>query len=488
MSVNTPARITPRVRSVPEYGFTEGDDAVQLAHDAGLILDDWQADAVRDFMAVGSDGKWLAKNAALIVPRQNGKGTVLEAIVLADMFLLPTSRLVIWTAHEFSTANEAFLRVRGHIQANRWMDRRVQRVTTANGNVGIEFEDGKRLLFKARSSGSQRGFSADRLVYDEAYNLPDATLEASKPSMSARPNPQTIFASSAPKDGDESAVLRRMVARGRRNPPTKGADLLPLDPNLAYVEYSADPKADLDDVSEWRRANPGMTSPRGLPTVETVADERATMSDVGFARERLGIVDEGTTATVLDMDQWDRLGDPLSSALDPVTFAVDVAPDQSFASIAIAGLRADGVQHTEVVARNRGTGWVADALLELQESWEPQAIVLDPIGQGAALVPALDELGVRYSLLSTRDVTSGCAFFYAAVVEGRVRHTAGAGLRAALEAARKRKVGESGWAWNRRDSTDISPLVAVTNAMYASAVATGRTEESTDSRMFFFSR
>jgi hypothetical protein len=42
------------------------------------------------------------------------------------------------------------------------------------------------------------------------------------------------------------------------------------------------------------------------------------------------------------------------------------------------------------------------------------------------------------------------------------------GLRAALEAARKRDAGDAGaWLWNRRDDTDISPLVASTLAVFA---------------------
>jgi phage terminase large subunit-like protein len=454
-----------------------------------LILDGWQADAVRDLLVVKADGEtWAARNGVLVCPRQNGKGAILEAIVLADMFLFG-QQLVIWTAHEFSTANEAFLRVRNHIQRNDWMESLIDRITTANGNVGIELTTGQRLLFKARSAGSQRGFSADRLIYDEAYNLADATLEASLPSMSARPNAQTLFTSSAPTDRPESQVLRRLMRRGRRTPKVKSGPVPAKDPRLAYLEFSADPSADLDDPNAWRQANPGMTSRRAVPTLETVADERASMTDAGFARERLGIIEDAHGASVIDLDLWDELADEDSTPLDGVVFAVDVAPDQSFTSISLAGVRADGLVHAEVADRRKGTGWVADRLAELQSNWSPQSIVLDPIGQSAALVPALDAAGVQYRLIGTRDVTAGCAFFYSSVSERRLRYFPQPGLRAAIEAASKRKVGEDGWAWNRRDTTDISPLVSLTNAVYAQAVASGRAADpAADSRMFFFSR
>jgi phage terminase large subunit-like protein len=66
---------------------------------------------VRDALALAADGLWAAFEFALIVPRQNGKGAVLECIELAFLVLFD-ARLVIHTAHEFKTAQEAFIRIR----------------------------------------------------------------------------------------------------------------------------------------------------------------------------------------------------------------------------------------------------------------------------------------------------------------------------------------------------------------------------------------
>jgi hypothetical protein len=99
---------------------------------------------------------------------------------------------------------------------------------------------------------------------------------------------------------------------------------------------------------------------------EFVAKERAAMSDVTFARERLGIVDESRNATVVDMERGRRRG-TLSSPFDPVCFAIDIGPDAAFTSIAVAGATPDGRIHTEVVDRRRGTGWVVDRIEELRD-------------------------------------------------------------------------------------------------------------------------
>ena len=60
-----------------------------------------------------------------------------------------------------------------------------------------------------------------------------------------------------------------------------------------------------------------------------------------------------------------------------------------------------------------------------------------------------------------------CALFKNAVDDGQLLHKSQTGLTAALEAGRKRPLGEAGlWGWHRRDTTDITPLVASTLAVF----------------------
>jgi hypothetical protein len=463
----------PRVRSVPEYSQSSGDDAIELAASAGLVLDEWQKLAVRDILAENAAGNWLTFESGLLVPRQNGKGAILEAIEIADMFLFG-ARLVIHTAHEFKTAQEAFRRVLFLVENTDFLRKRVDRVRTSHGDEGLELKNGARLRFLARSGGSGRGFSCDRLIYDEAYELPEETIAASLPTMSARPNPHVIYASSAALD--KSVTLRRVMARGRRE------DDRPVDDGLCYLEWSADPKCDLDDRDEWVRANPATST--GRIRVDFIAKERAAMSDVTFGRERLGIVDESKNATVVDLEAWAAAGDPLSQPFDPVCFAVDIGPDAAFTSIAVAGTTPSGKVHVEVVDRRRGTGWVTDRLEELRDRWNPSAIVIDPIGPVGSLLPSFAVAGLDVTELGMREHARACGLFKVLVEEGRLVHKEQPGLTAALESARKRDAGEAGaWLWNRRDETDISPLVAVTLAAFAQSQ---KAPEVVDSRVIVF--
>lgn len=477
--------VAPRVRSVPEYSFSSGVEAIELAEQVGLKADEWQRAAVMDMLAEDDAGRWAAFEAGLIVPRQNGKGAVLEVIDLADLFLFSAGTrdfLAIHTAHEFKTAQEAFRRVLFWVENNDWLRKKVDRVRTSHGEEGIELLSGARLRFLARSGGSGRGFSCDRLTYDEAYDLPDETVAASLPTMSARPNPQVIYTSSAPTGSVKSEVLRRVMARGRREPVEKDGPSREQDPNLCYIEFSADPKADLDDESEWARANPGTES--GRIQIGFIAKERAAMSEVAFARERLGILDESQGATVIDMAVWESQGDELSTVLDPVGFAIDVSPDSAWSSVAVCGRRADRKLHVEVVERRRGTGWVVDRVEELVASWSPVSVTLDAIGPAGALLPAFAERGISVEVVSTTQYGQACALFKNVVDDGQLFHKGQTGLTAALEAGRKRPLGEAGlWGWHRRDTTDITPLVASTLAVFGFSRG-AVTPEPEDNRVF----
>lgn len=487
LQVSGQSVVAPRVRSVPEYSFSSGVEAIELAESVGLKPDDWQQSAVMDMLAENDAGRWAAFESALIVPRQNGKGAVLEIVDLADLFLFSAGTrdfLAIHTAHEFKTSQEAFRRVLFWVENNDWLRKKVDRVRTSHGEEGIELLSGARLRFLARSNGSGRGFSCDRLTYDEAYDLPDETVAASLPTMSARPNPQVIYTSSAPTGSVKSDVLRRVMARGRCEPEERDQPARKADPNLCYLEFSADPKADLDDEAEWARANPGTES--GRIRVEFIAKERASMSEVSFARERLGILDENSGSTVIDMSVWGDQADELSSPLDPVAFAIDVSPDSAWASVAVCGRRADRKMHVEVVERRRGTGWVVDRVEELVASWQPVSVTLDAIGPSGALLPAFTERGIAVEVVSMTQYGQACALFKNAVDDRALFHKGQTGLTAALEAGRKRPLGDAGlWGWHRRDTTDITPLVASTLAVFGFSRGSVAPEPE-DNRVFVF--
>lgn len=440
----------PRVHSAPLFHTTLGDDAVDLAAAAGLHLDSWQQFVLRDAMGQDSTGRFSAFEVGLMVPRQNGKGAVIEARELAGLFLL-NEQLILHSAHEFKTAKEGYLRVRSLIENTPDLMELVKQFRFSNEDVSVELRSGQRLRFVARSKGSGRGFSGDCVILDEAYELPDEILSALMPTMSARPNPQLWYTSSA--GFETSYVLERVRERG-----------LEKSPNLAYFEWSAERESDFDDRDAWRQANPALGI-RLRP--EFIQAEREAMDEVSFGRERLGIWDDQTTLAVIPADAWNNCRVAESSQIeDPVAVAVDVAWDRSWAAVSVAGRCADGVPQVELAAHQRGTDWIVDAVKRIREQAETVAVVVDASGPAGSLIPAFEELGIDTFNTSGRDMQQACGGFYDAVMNTQLRHTGAAALTAALAGARKRDLGDA-WAWARRDVTvDISPLVAATLALY----------------------
>lgn len=450
---------TPRVCSAPPSVSSSGQEATELAASAGLILDPWQAFSLDVMLGERADGKWSAFEFGLLVARQNGKGGVLEARELAGMFLFG-ERLLLHTAHEFKTAQEAFLRIKALIDNTDDLRRKVARVRTSHGEEGIELlgkYGGARLRFLARSKSSGRGFTGDLLIFDEAQELPSSAVGAALPTLSARPNPQVAYTGTVPAPEDNSEHFTSVRDRGRAGG----------DPSLAWLEWSPgdDPDAiDLDDRQVWSESNPGLGFER--ITEEAIERERTALSDDTFARERISIWARRGHTTVVSMDVWTQLADPDSQAQDPVAFAIDVTPDRASASIAMAGMRLDGLHHVEVVDNRRGTGWVAERMAELVERWHPIDVVLDASGPAGSLIAPLAEKGIEPAVISAKEMAQACGDIYDAVRDRTLRHIGQPKLTVALEAARKRPLGDA-WAWHRKDATtDISPLVAVTLARF----------------------
>ena len=438
--------------------MSSGIEAVDLAASVGLILDPWQQLVLTGGCGERADGKWSAFEVAVISPRQNGKNGILEARELAGLFLFG-EKLILHSAHEFKTAQEAFRRVLTLVENHDDLRKKVARVRTSHGEEGIELRDGARLRFIARSTGSGRGFSADCTILDESYNLSAQAMGALLPTLSARPNPQVWYTSSA--GTRESSQLMMVRDRGR----------VGGDPGLAYFEWSAGPDAQVDDRESWALANPAM----GIRIAEEFIErELAALPLTEFRRERLGVWDDEAAGSdwVIPIEAWQACADPASEVEDPVVFAADVSLDRAWSSISVAGARADGVPAVEVVDYRRGTSWVAPRLAELVQRHGALGIGLDPGGPSGSLIPELENLGVPLILMSARDIAQACGAFYDAVASGALRHRDQAELTAAVSSARKRPLGDA-WAWSRKEAvSEITTLISATVALRAYSEAT----------------
>lgn len=468
----------PRVHVVPPYVESAGAEAIEVAEVAGLFLDPWEKLVLTDALGENDDGRWAAFRVGLEVARQNGKGAVLEARELAGLFAFG-ERLIIHSAHEQATASEHFERLLRLMEGVPEFDRRILKVVRGKGSEAIKLRDGYRIFFKTRTGGGGRGFTGDLVVFDEAMMLAAAFMAALVPLMAARSmvgDPQLWFAGSAvdqqkTEHGIEFARVR--------------ADALAAVKRLAYFGWSAPyddpskvPAEVLDDPAMWAVANPGL----GIRiSSQYIADERLALGSREFAVERLGIgdwPDPKATESLFDIAVWRTMLDPASEIVGPTRFSFDINPARSWASIGVAGLRADGLGHVEVVDRRPGTNWVVDRLVELLEKHGSTEPICDKSGQAASLIPEIEERGFKVRALTAGERAQACGTFFDAVGERGFRHCGATehedALTEAVRGAVKRDVGEA-WAWSGKSSAvDITPLVSCTFAFFgAQSLASG---------------
>jgi hypothetical protein len=457
----------PRILHVSEFAQSTGPEAIALARMAGLVADPWQEFVIDRALGEMPDGRWAHKRVGVEVPRQNGKGGLIEIRELAGLFLLG-ERLIIHSAHEFATAEQALERMAALLEdcPRLWSD--VQTVKRSHGQEGVYLKDGRSLRYKTRTKGGGRGFTADCVILDEAMHLPEQMHGALYPTLRALPNPQVWYCGSAV---DQESMEHGVVFARVRDQAVKGTGK-----RLAYFGWSPDferpsdiPDSAFRDPGVWAQANPAM----GIRIdPEYMAQELDAMDRRTFAVELLGVgdwpkVDVEQDGAVISVRSWMGLFDPASSRDGSPVFAFDVSMDRQTACVSVAAKRSDGLTHLEVVEHKHGVDWVPNFLAAASKAKKPAGVFCDEKGPAASLIPELKAAGVRVKTINGNEYGDAWETFVDAVDQRTIRHLGTNETVNALKGATKRKLGES-WVWDRaKASVDITPLVSQTIARYA---------------------
>ena len=440
----------------------------------------WQREVLRGAMGIRADGKWAAYEVALWLARQNGKGYVTEAQELFGAYMLREKKIV-HSAHLFDTSREAFNRLCEIIENSDWLRKRTLKPLRGKGNEAIPLTraaGGGVIEFKARTLHGARGLTGERVTLDEAYALTVGHYQAVSPILATLPNPQITYTSSPPDDKTS------MMPEDALAPSIRQRGLDGNDPTLASFEWSPPEGFDQADPDVWYACNPSLGY---LIDQEYLTRQWrvfvASARPGAFATEHLGLWPDSaaTQWSVIPKADWEAAVDVHSSPGDPVAFAVTVSTDRQWASIGCAGVRADGLRHVELMDRRPGTAWVIPRLVELVARWKPCAVVIDAGSPAGSLVAEAEAAGIELTKPVVRDVVAAAGAFYDGLCGKRapdpgtgepgpdprvIRHRGQTELAAAVAGAVKRPLG-SAWAWDQKaSSVDITPLLAVSNALW----------------------
>lgn len=465
----------------------------------GIVLYPWQRALLIRALELNEDGTYRFRRVIVLVGRQNGKTLLLTVLTLWWLFIDSDSFpehapardfLVLGTAQNLDIAEEAWEAAVAFCDPEEGRDGSLVELAVPvlqaaarvpvrkNGQKALRLRSGARYEVRAANRKGGRGKSATRIVMDELREQTtwDAWAAVAK-TMQAKFNAQLWGISNA---GDAKSIVLahvrdELVAACAAWDEYVETGLQTLewwanqyDSRSALFEWSAPDGCPVDDVAGVLQANPSAGwSPMRL------ADLLASARSEPEALFRTESLCQWVTARVdphLDPREWSLLAEA-ASGLDlsrPVACAVDVSHDRQWSHIAVAGYRVDGLAHVELVASRAGMLWVPDAVAWLCEEWGVAAVAVQ--GRGCAAGEFVDRF--RDADLEVLEIVGPALGAVAGgirdrVQAGTVRHLGQEPLRIAVEGGMTKPLGEV-LVFDRASSpVDVSPLVAVAEALWA---------------------
>ena len=427
----------------------------------------------------------------LLVGRQNGKSTVMQALTLWRMFV-DRCNLVIGTAQDLEIAETLLKECYELAEEVDELKSEMGPLMRGAGKFSFRLKSGETYKVKAASRRGGRGLSGELVLLDELreHQSWDAWGAVTK-TTNARDRAQVYGVSNA---GDVSSVVLRHFRKKAHerlgDPDGLNADPaaeelvsedqaedmdVEVDDSLGWFEWSAAQGCQKFDRDGWAQANPAL----GYRIREsTIRSDAHNDPEWTFRTEVLCQWSEGTLHGPFEAGSWDATRDPESRVAPetPVTLGVDVSWNRGTSHIAIAGRRTDGSMHGEVVATRAGTDWLIPWLTsdERQERVRKARVVVQ--GKGApvsSLIDAMREAGVNVEECAGSDLSAACGSVYDLVRDGLVKHPPWPALDVAAATAVPKMLEGGAFVFDRKKSpADAAPLIAFTLAVASAVHAT----------------
>lgn len=379
------------------------------------------------------------------------------------------------------------------------------------GNESIRFKTGSRIRLLSTATTSGHSKTLHQAVMDEVWHDTDDRREQGlRPAMITIDDAQLLVCSTA--GTETSVVLNRKVETGR------AAVLADTGTGVAYFEWSAPDGWDPFDEESYYTFMPALCPyppcrcagqeqnwHHTITSLDAIRDEREEMGLAGF-RRAYGNVAAGPQTKpcwlAIKEQDWLDAEDPTTPAKQGLSLSLYVNPESTYSAICAAWDRDDGDMHTAVFHHDAGVGWTIPRMVELCIKWKPSRVVVDPAGAVGAKLAELETelkpLGLEVTPMKARDVAAAYGMFRngitaepdpdlpaendapndeapAEIVRRRLRvrpmpvdppnDPANTPLALAAKNGTTRFVG-GGKAWEWKSDTDLSTLMAATNAVW----------------------
>ena len=434
-------------RRRPERRTTGGRQA-KIAEALGTPLMPWQQQLADVAGEIDEHGRPYYREVVVTVPRQSGKTTVVLSKE-TDTCLARERATVAYTAQTGHDARKKLLNEQAPMVMDSLLGQLVERIDRTPGGESIRWTNGSRITVQATTEASGHGSVLDDAVIDEAFKDEDDRREqALLPAMITKPHAQLWVVSTQGTAG--STYLNRKCEVGRVAAQEDSGE------GICYLEFAAAPSDDPEDPEVWRRCMPALGH---TISERNVRHAFQTMSLNEFRRSMLNIQDSSADDAPIPFDLWRLVQDVTATPSGRLVLGVEPSIDQSHTALVVAGAGA-----VEVVEYDAGTSWVGRRCAELVERHGVE-VVVDPRGPARAILNQLAAHDVEYRELTSSEVAGAAVSCVTAVADHLVSVRPSQPLDMAVRDARRRWSGDQ-WFWTRKGvGSDVSPLVAMSNAL-----------------------
>lgn len=445
-------------------GFAFEEFCAEIVH---RPLDPWQRWLGIHGLELLPDGRPRFRQIVVLVARQNGKTELLVLLTLFWMYVLGVG-MVLGTSTKLDYARESWLKAVKLVKKIPELRELTpdKLIRSANGEQEMATLDESRYKIAASNEEGGRSLTVNRLVEDELRQHRDwSAHEAAENAMNAVPDAQAWAISN---EGDERAVVLTALKTQALEFIVTGAG----DYRLGYFGWTAPDGCGLLNLEALAQANPNLGRRVDVEALLGKAARAQVAGGEQEARFRTEVMCQRVPRLDADPDRisaaaWEACVDPESAPAGAVVLAVDMPPGGSACSIAVAGRRADGLAHIGVIAYGHGTDWVPGRLAELVEAHGASGVLWQPTAPIGALAGRFEDTDLPMLPVTATEMAQACGALKDDVLNGRLRHGGTTVLDDAFASAERRVGVEGAWTWGRRKSAgDISPLVAVTLALW----------------------
>lgn len=409
------------------------------------------------------NGRLRFTKIVILISRQNGKTDFVKKLIKWAIFRkrLPE---VMATAQTLNKAMDLWREILREVGRHPKLSRMSGEIVKRNGSQEY-WTKGEISRYRpvGIDENAGRGDTIDLLYIDELRTQKDFVGVDSLESTTTVPdNGLQVTTSNA---GSMRSVVLREYRRLAMKPIDDGTW---VDTRQGLFEWSADPKADIDDEGAWRQANPDLGN--GRITMATLRGYRESKKPNSFRTEHLcqwvEELDGEEFKPMIPLDRWGLLAVDRPVRVGECVLAIEVASDGGSAVLVSAGQTRRGA-HLQAVSF--GDGFSVDktvaAVKRFVALYDPGLVILDKDTPAGALITALVQAGIDPVLLTGGKVSAALRVFERFVGDQKLTHDGAAGWVDSLSVATKRGE-ESKFPSIERFSGDVSTLVAGTFAVW----------------------